>query len=93
MAQYELMVILSPTLEEEEVSEAVEKLKSLISERGGTEATTDIQGRRRLAYPVKDQRDGVIALSRFDMSPQQVVGIESGLRRDDRYLRTMLIRL
>lgn len=93
MSRYELLVVLRPDLEEEEVSEAVDRLKSVISDQGGTEETTEVQGRRRLAYPVKKHTDGTVVLSRFDMPPDKVKEVGNGIRLDERYLRNILVRL
>jgi small subunit ribosomal protein S6 len=87
------MVVLTPTLAEDEVPQAVERLKTLISDRGGTEEMLEVQGRRRLAYPIEKHRDGTIVLTRFDMPPQRVQEVEAGLRVDERVLRNLLVRI
>ena len=93
MARYELLVVLSPALAEDEVPEAVDRLKALITERGGVEESLEVQGRRRLAYPIKKHRDGTLVLTRFDLPPQRVHEVEASLRVDERVLRNLLVRI
>ena len=93
MAQYELMVVLDSIVVDEEVPDAVARLERLIADRGGTEATVEVQGRRRLAYPVRKHQDGTVVYSRFEMMPAQVKEIETGVRMDQQISRSMLLRL
>ena len=53
MTDYELIVVLTPTLTQEESSAVSERLKGLISERGGDIAHEEQWGMRRLAYPIR----------------------------------------
>ena len=93
MARYELTLVLTPTLMEEEVPGALERVRHLISDRGGTLESEDVQGRRRLEYPVRKQRMGTFVLSRLDLPTAAVREIEAGLRLDERVLRHLLIRV
>jgi small subunit ribosomal protein S6 len=93
MARYELMVILESSVVDEEVPEAVEKLQNLITEQGGTDEDVEVQGRRRLAYPIRKQNDGTLVLSHFDMAPDKVPGLETGLRMEQQIVRNLLLRL
>ena len=58
MAKYETMLITSATLDEEASSALIGKFKSLI-EANGTIDSIDEWGKRRLAYPINDEEEGV----------------------------------
>ena len=64
MNNYELGVILRPTLSEEEVNSAVEKLKNFIEERGEV-VKVDLWGRRKLAYPIQKYQEGYYVFFNF----------------------------
>ncbi len=53
MRHYELMVVLSPILSNEEVEGSKDRIKLLIDQQGGTITREDQWGMRRLAYPIR----------------------------------------
>lgn len=96
--KYELMVIFSPDVAEEELPAAIDKVSGFVSTSGGT-VTTVLRdspwGRRRLAYPIRftgrDIRDGYYVLYYFDADSLTIVEIERELKLFDRVMRHMLI--
>ena len=93
MARYELMVILESAVVDEEVPEAVDRLRQLIQDQGGSQGEVEVQGRKRLAYPIRKRDDGTVVLSRFEMEPGKVSGLESGLRMEQQIVRNLLLRI
>ncbi len=93
MTRYELMVILDPEIQEEELTGAVDRIKQVIADRGGSDEATEVQGRRRLAYPIKAKTDGTMVVSRFDMSGDAVAALTSTLRANENHLRTFVTRV
>lgn len=93
MAKYELMVVLESTVTDEEVPEAVEKLQRLILDHGAIGEETEVQGRRRLAYPVRKRDDATFVVSHFELEPDKVSDLESGLRLEQQIVRNLLLRL
>ncbi|MEG0110322.1 MAG: 30S ribosomal protein S6, partial [Oscillospiraceae bacterium] len=61
MTKYETMLITTATLDEEASAALVGKFKSLI-EANGTIDSVDEWGKRRLAYPINDEQDGIYTL-------------------------------
>lgn len=80
MHKYELMCIIHPDLDEVAFNESVEKIKGWITELKGEIETTDVWGRRRLAYPIKKQREGQYVLLNTSMPPTSVIGLEHNLK-------------
>ncbi len=93
MTRYELMVILDPEIQDDELNGAVDRIKQVIADRGGSDETTDVQGRRRLAYPIKAKTDGTMVVSRFDMSGDAVAALTTTLRANENHLRTFVTRV
>ena len=93
MTRYELMVIVDPEIQEEELNGAVDRIKQVIADRGGSDETTEVQGRRRLAYPIKAKTDGTMVVSRFDMSGDAIAALTTTLRTNENHLRTFLTRV
>ena len=93
MARYELMVMLDPEIQDEELDGAVDRIKQVIADRGGSDEATEVQGRRRLAYPVKAKTDGTMVVSRFDMSGDAVAALTTTRRANENHLRTFVTRV
>lgn len=93
MRNYELMTVFRPDLEDQGLQDAVEKVKTLIAARGGEVDSSDIWGRRRMAYPIRDYRDGVYNVSKLKLDPSSADELERNLHLSDQILRYLLIRL
>ena len=92
LRDYELVVILSPEIEEQNIGPSIEKLQQSIKARGGEIVDTNHWGRRRLAYPIKRQLEGNYVISQIKLDPAEVPGLESGLRISEEVLRHLVIR-
>ena len=62
MRAYEVMVILDPSLEERTVEPSLDKYLNVIRKDGGTVENVDVWGRRRLAYEIKKNAEGIYAV-------------------------------
>ena len=86
MAKYETMLITSAALDEEASSALIGKFKSLI-EANGTIDSVDDWGKRRLAYPIEDETEGVYTVIKFTSEPDfpaeldRILGITDGIMR------------
>jgi small subunit ribosomal protein S6 len=92
MRQYELMVILDPETEERTVATSLEKFLKVITTDGGTVDTTDIWGRRRLAYEIKKRSEGIYAVVNFTCEPATAQELDRQLGLNESVLRTKLFR-
>ena len=68
MAKYETMLITTATLDDEATAALVGKFKSLI-EANGTIDSIDEWGKRRLAYPINDENEGIYTVINFTSEP------------------------
>lgn len=92
MRNYELMTVFRPDLEEEPLKAAVERLNSLIVARQGEVAANDTWGRRRMAYPITDFRDGIYTVTKLKLDPKASDDLERSLHLNDQILRYLLVR-
>ena len=58
MNKYELAVVLSAKLEDDERAAALEKVKGYITRFGGNIVDVDEWGKKRLAYEIQKSKDG-----------------------------------
>jgi small subunit ribosomal protein S6 len=91
---YEMMAVLAPDIPEEEMPAALERISGFITTNNGevTELiTTSPWGRRRLAYEIRDYRDGFYALYHFNLDPSRVGEVERELRLNNQVLRSLVV--
>ncbi len=93
MRTYETIFITLPTLPEDEERAAVESLAQVVSDAGGVFTVKERMGRRRLAYPIKKQEDGVYTRFLYDAEPGVPRELDRRLRINDRVIRHMTILL
>jgi len=93
MRDYELMVVLTPDLDEDGVTAAVERVTTLVTGRGGEIVDTQPWGRRRLAYPIEKHRDGFYVVVKLKLGPDATEPLERGLSLSEVVIRHLLVRL
>lgn len=93
LREYELVVILSPELAEEEMPAAIERLSQSVAGRGGEVVEVNPWGRRKLAYPIRRHLEGNYVLTKIKLEPSRTVELEAGLHMSEEVLRHLLVRL
>lgn len=93
MHDYELVVIVNPSVADDDVPAALEKLKTFITNRGGAVAEVNQWGRKRLAYTIKKCSEGNYALIKFSFDPKTATELEASLKLSDDVIRHILVRL
>jgi len=92
VTEYEILLLLDPELAEEKQAEAVDRLRGLIEQGGGTFERHDVWGRRRLAYPIDKKEEGVYHLVSFSSNAETLDEISRVLKIDDGVMRHMATR-
>jgi small subunit ribosomal protein S6 len=90
---YELVVIISPELMEEAVDGVMGRISRFITENGGSVATIEQWGKKKLAYPIKHFTEGSYVLARFKLKPKLSKELEASLQISEEVFRHLLIRL
>ena len=89
---YEVMVILDPSLEERTIEPSLDKYLNVIRKDGGTVDKVDVWGRRRLAYEVKKNAEGIYAVISLTAEPATVKEFDRQLTLNESVLRTKVLR-
>ncbi|HEY9722400.1 MAG TPA: 30S ribosomal protein S6 [Oscillatoriaceae cyanobacterium] len=92
LRNYETMYIVKPTLDEDSVDAVAKKVDDQIAGVGGSVDKTEKRGRKRLAYEVKDFKDGFYVLTEFKADPAQITELERLFRLNDDVIRHLIIR-
>ena len=89
---YEAVIIFSVKDGEEVSAALVEKFKTLI-EQNATITTVDEWGKRRLAYLINDEAEGLYVLVKFQCGPEFPSELDRVLKITDGILRSLIIKL
>lgn len=93
MRNYELLMILSPEVAEEDVPATLDRVAESITAKGGAVTETNRWGRRKLAYPINRFTEGNYVLTLVQLEPEATAELEANLRISERILRHLLVRL
>ena len=92
MNKYELAVVFSPVLEDDERKAEFDMVCGLITKFGGTVERVDDWGKRRLAYEIKKLSEGVYNFIGFTAPATTPIEVESRIRLRENVLRYLIIR-
>jgi len=91
MRDYELVIIVTPEIDETATAEVVDKVKSWITEAGGSIESFEEWGRQKLAYLVRNNKEGQYYLFNLKLEPTAVVNLERNFRLQESILRFLII--
>jgi small subunit ribosomal protein S6 len=91
--QYELVYILPPDTTEQQVTELHEQLEAVVSRMHGQIEKTENWGRRRLAYEIAHQKEGVYVLEVINGSGELMKELDRRLRVMDQVVRHLVVRV
>ena len=92
MRTYELMVILDPNLEERTVQPSLDTYLNVVRNDGGSVDNIDVWGRRRLAYEIDKNAEGIYAVVALQAEPATVKELDRQLSLNESVLRTKVMR-
>lgn len=90
---YEKIVLILPSLSEEEVQEVVKKISSLIVENGGEVLKIDNWGKRKLAYTLNKQKMGYYIVFLFKAPSAAIKKFEEFYKVYDPVFKFMIVKL
>ena len=85
--KYELMLIVNPNADEDRQKEIVDRLRATVEKGTGTVAGIDEWGKKKMAYEIKKESEGVYTVITFTATPQTLSEIERVLSITDEVLR------
>jgi small subunit ribosomal protein S6 len=89
---YETMYILRPDIGDEAVDQAIDKYQSILRENGAEILETQHRGKRRLAYEIERQREGVYIQMNFRADGSQIAPMERAMRLSTEVIRYLTVK-
>lgn len=93
MRVYEVLFIVAPNTEEDDVNTLVTQLSDVVTSQGATIAKVDRMGRRRLAYPIGKFSEGIYVVLTVEGTGSEIAEVERRMRVNDAIIRYITIRI
>ncbi len=91
MRTYEVIYIVHPDLDDSSFKHINDQVQSAIKDSGGKISKADIWGKRKMAYPIRKQKDGLYVLLYTEMDPAFCTELERQLRLQESVMRFQII--
>lgn len=92
MSKYEMTVVVSAKIEDDERAAVIDKCKALVERFGGTITNVDEWGKRKLAYEVQKMKEAFYYFIQFDAEKTAPAEIESRVRIMDNVIRYLIVK-
>ena len=93
LQSYELMLIFTPVLAEDEFKAAQQRYQDIITNNGGSIVHSDAWGLKTLAYPIQKKTTGLYWVLEYQAPGDVNAKLETQLGRDESLMRQMFTRL
>ena len=91
MNKYESVIIINPNCTEEAVKALEDKFTGIINENGKVESVENM-GKKRLAYEIKKNTEGIYMLINFEAKPESIAELERNYRITDDIIKFIVVR-
>ncbi len=92
MRRYEMMVIVTDTVEEEEATAVMDRVKSVLTGQGGNLVDEAFWGKRKFAYEINKRDHGYYAVLDFEVSHDGLKELERQMKISDNIVRFKTVR-
>ena len=92
MNKYELCVVLSAKIEDDERAAALEKVQGYITRFGGTVTDIEEWGKKKLAYEIQKMKEAYYYFIHFDAEATAPYEIEHRVRIMENVIRYLCVR-
>ncbi|HLR14329.1 MAG TPA: 30S ribosomal protein S6 [Bacillota bacterium] len=92
MRKYEIMYIVRPDIEEEAQTALIERFNKVLTDNGAEIEKVDEKGKRRLAYEIKNYREGYYIIINFTGGEEAVNEFDRLAKFNDDIVRHMVVR-
>jgi small subunit ribosomal protein S6 len=91
MSKYELCVVVSAKIEDEERTATVDKCKETIAKCGGNVTDVEEGGKKKLAYEIQKMKEAYYYFIHFDADEKVPAQVESYVRIMDNVIRFLCV--
>ena len=89
--KYESMVVITPTLSEENAKKENELIQNFIKEKGGEIINTDEWGKKRLAYQIRNFKEGYYFINYFTLDSTKAIELDQFYKLHEYVIRNNIL--
>jgi small subunit ribosomal protein S6 len=93
MPKYELMYILSSAVSDNDVPTVSAEVDKFLTDNGATILSSEMLGKKKLAYPIKKTRNGFYVLETFNLEGKQLQPLDNKLRSMEPIIRYLVVNV
>lgn len=93
MRDYELVLLVSPQVADEDVPGVMAKVTEYVADRGGEVGKVNPWGRRRLAYHIDDFEEATYVQANFKLDPEHTKQLVVNLEISEDVIRHLLVKI
>ncbi|MBO4872588.1 MAG: 30S ribosomal protein S6 [Lachnospiraceae bacterium] len=91
MNKYELAVVLSSAISDEERTAALDRVKEYITRAGGTITNVDEWGKKKLAYEIQKMSEAYYVFIQFEAETSVPAQVEESVRLMEQVIRFLCV--
>ena len=92
MRNYEIVWIIKGNSEATS-EKLIDNVKNAIDQNGGSVHDVESIGKRSLAYPIKNHKEGIYFSAKFQMDQNKAIDLESSISLDQDIIRHLVVKL
>lgn len=92
MNKYESVCILAQNCTDKQVSEMIVKIQNKIAEFSNGEIKIENLGKKKLAYEVRQNKEGIYFVINFECEPEYISELERFYRITDEIIKFIVVR-
>ena len=90
---YEVVFIVDPGTQEEDLTRLTENLSTIVTDQGGVITKNEVLGRRQLAYRIGRSNEGIYVLFEVEGTGREIAEMERRMRVSDQVMRYLTVRV
>lgn len=91
MNNYESVIIINPSVDEQGMKALIAKFSDLINANGKLETVEEL-GKKKLAYEIKKNSEGIYVVLTFEAKPEFIVELERVFRITDEVIKFIVVK-
>src|SRR5574344_699709 len=92
MNKYESVIIINPSVDDEGLKKLESRFTDLINKNGKVEKVDEL-GKKKLAYEVKKNTEGIYVTFYFEATPDSITELERNYRITDEVIKFIVIKV
>ena len=92
MNKYESVIIIKPTLTEDEIKDTINKYKANYEKLSNKPVEVENLGKKKLAYEIQGNKEGHYAIFKFYSKPENILEVERNYRIDENIMKFITVK-